>query len=932
MSEWIVRLLLLSFAGTLLALLLFVLQPLLRKFVSHRILYLLWIVVMVRMVVPVGLASVGTGAFLPPPMPTAAVTQPAATQPAATHAPTAPAATAAPTSTHPASTPTPLIGGSDATGGGTSFVGTLTTLFEAASGAVDDIVASALDSLQPVSLALLLVWLLGALLGLSLGSARHRRLLRSLRSESCRASDVDQELLETCRRELGIRRPVELVHAKTAPTPFLSGIVRPLLCLPEREYAPEELRMVLLHELVHLKHRDLSVKLISNVVCALHWFNPGVYLIRHELSEAAELACDEAVSAKLGTPGRRQYIEVLLQQAAMKPYRNYPGTQALSESGRRLHQRLRTISQPPGAPRRKRVVGLTALLLLLVLPLPQFAPIALTGCVAPTAGMLSSAAVVSALRQGGIPAHALFLQPKLTVVLAEVKPTVYGVTGVKGAMLRLYVFASDDARREGVAEWRGMARAADNTGPEREYEVDNVFLFVSAGNILTDPDSFFWRIRTAMETLGFEPTPTVSPAATPDASPTDPSSTHLDFDWDVVRVDGVEVRSDPAVIDEFGFTPEGLCQGAIPGLKISLLEVSSPLGSTKEVIPLAFTIGFEGEQSVEFAGSAFVDEATGGAVATYRGTALGATVQAFYRSGRIHMTDRASLTALVTYLGYDIDFNADRTLDITTPVSLTPTPEPTRAPRYTLPKSALKYIGFGTFGSYVMALAGHDTGESGGSDTVFFLEGGGTVSFTFGSYFGEGDWRISVDGITVSDSSGIAVRTAGARTQLVASDRGRFAFQKGSLVLQQGGDVKVSELVSVFGSPISDSTVEGPGLHWEEGKKAWHRSMQFPGLEIELVQIQDATDKDVYEIAAEISTDASLTTPLGWMIGMSATDAIASAETIDWYLLPKVGTDGLLSRLDIVLPDFYGYGSNVRFTFEGDQVVSIGFNYVTVGS
>lgn len=584
------------------------------------------------------------------------------------------------------------------------------------------------------------------------------------------------------------------------------------------------------------------------------------------------------------------------------------------------------------APRRKRWAGLAALLLLLVVPLPQFSPIALTGCAASTAGTLSRAAVASALRQGGIPAHALFPQPKPTVVLSGVTPTVYGVTGKKGAMLRLYVFDSDDARRKGVEEWRAMARAADNTGPEREYEVENVFLFASAGNLLSDPDSFFWRIRTAMETLGLEPTPTVSIAATPDAFPTDPSNIHIDFDWDVVRVDGVEVLSDPAVIDEFGFTPEGLCQGAITKLKISLLEVSSPLGSAKEVIPLAFAIGYEGAQSVEFVGSAYVDSATGGAVATYRGTASGATVQAFYRGGRIHMTDRASITALVTYLGYDIVFNADRTLDITTPVSLTPTPELTRAPRYTLPKSALQYIGLGTFGSYVMAMAGHDTGETGGSDTVFFLEGGGTVSFTFGSYFGEGDWRISVDGITVSDSSGTVVRTAGARTQLAACDRSRFAFQKGSLVLQQGGDVKVSELISAFGSPVSDDTVEGPGLHWEEGKKAWHRSMKFPGLEFELVQLQDATDKDVYEIAFETTTDASLTTPLGWKTGMSATEVIASAETIDWYLLPRIGTDGLLSRLDIVLPDFYGYGSNVRFTFEGDQVGSISFRNVTVGS
>ena len=65
---------------------------------------------------------------------------------------------------------------------------------------------------------------------------------------------------------------------------------------------------------------------------------------------------------------------------------------------------------------------------------------------------------------------------------------------------------------------------------------------------------------------------------------------------------------------------------------------------------------------------------------------------------------------------------------------------------------------------------------------------------------------------------------------------------------------------------------------------------------------------------------------------MSATDAIAAAESIDWYLLPKVGADGRLTTLDIVHPDFYGYGTNATIRFEEDKVVSIGFNYVSVGS
>jgi len=940
MSEWVVRLLLLSFAASLLALLLFALQPLLRWVVSRRVLYILWIVVMVRMVVPFGVASVGTGALVAPVAPTAAVTRPAVTQPPTTRAPTAPAsttttlptrtpATATPAPTQPAATPTPssAIGG---TGIGTTGIGALTALLTKASDAVDDTVSSALDSLRPTSTALLLVWLVGALVSLLFGIARHRRLLHSLRKGSRPATGEEHALLEVCRRAIGVRQRVELLHADIAPTPFLTGIRRPILCLPAHEWTREELRLVLYHELCHLKHRDLAVKFLSNAVCALHWFNPAVYLIRRELSEATELACDESVSARLEQSERRRYGEVLLQEAVGKPYRTFPGTQALSESGRRLHQRLRVISQQEGAPRRKRAAGLVALLLLLVVPLPQFAPFTLTGCTAQAPRTLSRSDVANALRKGGIPVSMRFPQPK-TGTLVGVHPTVYDVAGQKSAILVLYVFASSEECRTGVREWSQEARTANNTGPEKTFVAENVFLFVSAGNAMEDPVGFFDEIGTAMETLVTDPTPTVSSAITdgPTAGPTVESDAGLSFDWDVLRVDGVRVLSDPAVIDEYGFTPDGLCQGAIPGLRVLYQKITNPMGTSSDVVPLEFTIGYEGNRSVAFQGEANVDSSKGEAAAEYHVLGRGLTYHAFFRHGRIHMKDQAGITDLMNYLGYDIVFHADRSIDITTPDSDTPTPEPTRAPRYTMPKAYLKYIGFGTLGSYVMALAGHDTGETEKSDPVFFLEGGGTVTFTYdesGQTLGT-----PVIGITVDDGSGPVVRKAGDRTHLTPSDRSRFALQKGSLVLEQSGDVKVSEMIATFGAPISDTTVEGPNLHWEE-KKAWHRSMTFSDLEIELYQLDDATDKDVYEIVYETSTDSSLVTTLGWRIGMSATDAIAAAESIDWYLLPKVGADGRLATLDIVHPDFYGYGTNATIRFEEDKVVSIGFNYVSVGS
>ncbi len=384
MSEALVRLLLLSLAGSLLALLLYLLQPLLERIVTRRILYVLWIIVMVRMVVPVGIASVGTGAFVPHATPTSAVTQSAPTAPAATSTPhpTQPSTTATTVPTKSEATPTPV--GSAVIGGGTSTGGgAIVALLSKVSDAVDGIVRSVLVSVTPLSTVLLGIWLLGALVGLSFGSVRHRRILRAIRREARPASPKDVALLDACRAEFGIRQPVEMIRAASVPTPILSGIVRPLLCLPEREFTAEELRLVLHHELMHLKHHDLLVKRIALWVSAVHWFNPAVHLIRHELTQAAELACDESVSSRLEKVDRKRYGEVLLQQAAQRPYPPFSGTQSLSESGRRLGQRLKVIAQMKAAPRRKRVAGLAVLLLLLVVPLPQFAPIALTGCTAP---------------------------------------------------------------------------------------------------------------------------------------------------------------------------------------------------------------------------------------------------------------------------------------------------------------------------------------------------------------------------------------------------------------------------------------------------------------------------------------------------------------------------------------------------------------------
>jgi beta-lactamase regulating signal transducer with metallopeptidase domain len=101
-----------------------------------------------------------------------------------------------------------------------------------------------------------------------------------------------------------------------AQTPMLIGLFRPAIILPDAEYTDEQLYAVLLHELTHLRRKDVLVKWLSVVACAVHWFNPIVWFVRREIDRACELSCDEAVIRSLDTADRQNYGDTLIYVAA----------------------------------------------------------------------------------------------------------------------------------------------------------------------------------------------------------------------------------------------------------------------------------------------------------------------------------------------------------------------------------------------------------------------------------------------------------------------------------------------------------------------------------------------------------------------------------------------------------------------------------------
>lgn len=156
------------------------------------------------------------------------------------------------------------------------------------------------------------VWIAGA----AIFALRHilgtALLVHRARRWSVPAGDDTIKLAASVCRGLGMRRAVAPLVSRGVGSPMVTGLIRPRLWLPDREYEPKELELILRHELTHIKRRDLWYKALILLANAIHWFNPLVWLLRRDTSETSELLCDSQALAGADFDARREYCEALL--------------------------------------------------------------------------------------------------------------------------------------------------------------------------------------------------------------------------------------------------------------------------------------------------------------------------------------------------------------------------------------------------------------------------------------------------------------------------------------------------------------------------------------------------------------------------------------------------------------------------------------------
>lgn len=165
---------------------------------------------------------------------------------------------------------------------------------------------------------LLTLWALGVaflLIRLAGSTISTRRAIARARRGNVTSSEL-RALVDGCRQQLSISQPVEVIVCETLLTPALHGLVRPRLLLPAKvaaNFEARELRHIILHELWHLRRYDVAVNWVLTLVQALHWFNPLVWFAVARIREEREITCDELALSCLEEEERIGYGRTILK-------------------------------------------------------------------------------------------------------------------------------------------------------------------------------------------------------------------------------------------------------------------------------------------------------------------------------------------------------------------------------------------------------------------------------------------------------------------------------------------------------------------------------------------------------------------------------------------------------------------------------------------
>lgn len=183
------------------------------------------------------------------------------------------------------------------------------------------------------------------------------------------------ELVNKISDELGCKKRFCIVKNPNKTTPYLFGLRKPIIVLPDIQLSEIEWYYILKHEIYHYYHKDLWLRFVCELLQIIYWWNPFIYILRNQIIRFQEFYADMAVVQSSSKLQQLEYIQCLIKIIKQLP-RKADNRVAAFHSNTKTRKRITALlnfSETASLSRRQRSVGsvLAVILIICTLFLPN---------------------------------------------------------------------------------------------------------------------------------------------------------------------------------------------------------------------------------------------------------------------------------------------------------------------------------------------------------------------------------------------------------------------------------------------------------------------------------------------------------------------------------------------------------------------------------
>lgn len=120
------------------------------------------------------------------------------------------------------------------------------------------------------------------------------------------------------KEELQVHSDIKILGCKYQKSSSVIGFLSPVIIFPTETADINSQEFIMKHELLHVKHKDLIVRLLAIAVIVIHWFNPVAYCLFYELIMVSEMICDKGVLSGCLESDRKKYSELIVDLATVE--------------------------------------------------------------------------------------------------------------------------------------------------------------------------------------------------------------------------------------------------------------------------------------------------------------------------------------------------------------------------------------------------------------------------------------------------------------------------------------------------------------------------------------------------------------------------------------------------------------------------------------